>query len=98
MALYYEPLGPIAQLVEHCADNAGVTGSIPVGPTMLVHGSWFMVHSLEVNAMNSKQKTISSYGAVAQLGEHLLCKQGVRGSIPLSSTNLVHSNEFIVHR
>ena len=43
MALYYEPLGPIAQLVEHCADNAGVTGSIPVGPTMLVHGSWFMV-------------------------------------------------------
>jgi hypothetical protein len=28
-------------------------------------------------------------GAVAQLGEHLLCKQGVSGSIPLSSTNLV---------
>ncbi len=27
-------------------------------------------------------------GAVAQLGEHLLCKQGVSGSIPLSSTNL----------
>ena len=25
-------------------------------------------------------------GAVAQLGEHLLCKQGVGGSIPLSST------------
>ena len=25
-------------------------------------------------------------GAVAQLGEHLLCKQGVSGSIPLSST------------
>ena len=25
-------------------------------------------------------------GAVAQLGEHLLCKQGVRGSNPLSST------------
>jgi hypothetical protein len=27
------------------------------------------------------------YGAVAQLGEHLLCKQGVTGSIPVSSTN-----------
>lgn len=27
-------------------------------------------------------------GAVAQLGEHLLCKQRVSGSIPLSSTNL----------
>jgi hypothetical protein len=25
-------------------------------------------------------------GAVAQLGEHLLCKQGVVGSIPISST------------
>ena len=28
-------------------------------------------------------------GAVAQLGEHLLCKQGVSGSIPLSSTIFV---------
>ena len=34
--IYYnaEPLrGPIAQLVEHRADNAGVTGAIPVRPT-----------------------------------------------------------------
>ena len=30
-------------------------------------------------------------GAVAQLGEHLLCKQGVSGSIPLSSTKLLLS-------
>ena len=28
------------------------------------------------------------HGAVAQLGEHLLCKQGVVGSIPISSTSL----------
>ena len=28
-----------------------------------------------------------SNGAIAQLGEHLLCKQGVVGSIPSSSTN-----------
>ena len=28
-------------------------------------------------------------GGVAQLGEHLLCKQGVVGSIPSASTNLV---------
>ena len=27
-------------------------------------------------------------GAIAQLGEHLLCKQGVVGSIPTSSTSL----------
>ena len=26
-------------------------------------------------------------GRVAQLGEHLLCKQGVGGSSPLTSTN-----------
>jgi hypothetical protein len=26
------------------------------------------------------------WGAVAQLGEHLLCKQGVTGSSPVSST------------
>ena len=32
---------------------------------------------------------IETVGAVAQLGEHLLCKQGVSGSIPLSSTILV---------
>ena len=28
----------------------------------------------------------SSYGGVAQLGEHLPCKQGVMGSIPIIST------------
>ena len=27
-----------------------------------------------------------AYGALAQLGEHLLCKQGVIGSIPIRST------------
>ena len=29
---------------------------------------------------------IKEYGGVAQLGEHLLCKQGVIGSIPFIST------------
>ena len=28
-------------------------------------------------------------GGVAQLGEHLLCKQGVIGSIPFTSTTIV---------
>ena len=32
------------------------------------------------------------YGALAQLGEHLLCKQGVVGSIPTGSTT---RREFI---
>ena len=30
------------------------------------------------------------FGALAQLGEHLLCKQRVIGSIPIGSTNLFH--------
>ena len=30
---------------------------------------------------------LKARGAVAQLGEHLLCKQGVVGSIPISSTS-----------
>src|SRR5580704_7753494 len=32
-------------------------------------------------------KGSSHCGRVAQLGEHLLCKQGVTGSIPVTSTN-----------
>ena len=34
-------------------------------------------------------------GAVAQLGEHLLCKQGVTGSIPVSSTTLEATRLFL---
>ena len=33
------------------------------------------------------------HGAVAQLGEHLLCKQGVTGSIPVSSTSFELTSE-----
>ena len=33
-----------------------------------------------------RKEPAASDGGVAQLGEHLLCKQGVRGSIPLIST------------
>jgi hypothetical protein len=39
-------------------------------------------------------------GRVAQLGEHLLCKQGVTGSIPVTSTNVLldflRSSSFLV--
>ena len=31
---------------------------------------------------------VATHGRVAQLGEHLLCKQGAAGSIPATSTNL----------
>ena len=35
----------------------------------------------------------SVIGALAQLVEHLLCKQGVKGSSPLRSTYRVHEEE-----
>ena len=38
-------------------------------------------------------------GGLAQLGEHLLCKQGVIGSIPFTSTKYVlavHVKDFVV--
>ena len=41
------------------------------------------------NAAERKKDKLE--GAIAQLGEHLLCKQGVRGSIPRSSTMLAKS-------
>ena len=34
------------------------------------------------------------YGGLAQLVEHLLCKQGVSGSSPLISTKTLTSNQF----
>ena len=34
-------------------------------------------------------------GAVAQLGEHLLCKQGVTGSIPDSSTKVCYDQKLV---
>ena len=33
-----------------------------------------------------KRGYLGDCGGLAQLGEHLLCKQGVKGSIPLIST------------
>ena len=35
------------------------------------------------------QKLLKHHGGVAQLGEHLPCKQGVKGSNPFISTNIV---------
>ena len=35
-----------------------------------------------------QRKLVPGFGGVAQLGEHLLCKQGVVGSIPIVSTTV----------
>ena len=40
----------------------------------------------EVNPIQPPHRS-NLHGGVAQLGEHLLCKQGVIGSIPFTSTN-----------
>jgi hypothetical protein len=49
------------------------------------HRSW---HTRPTGASVRAGKSLScrTFGAVAQLGEHLLCKQGVAGSIPVRST------------
>ena len=36
---------------------------------------------------------ITSYGGVAQLGEHLPCKQGVMGSNPIISTKMTRIDD-----
>jgi hypothetical protein len=36
--------------------------------------------------IGARRSFATGHGAVAQLGEHLLCKQGVVGSSPISST------------
>ena len=71
--------GPIAQSVEHRADNAGVTGAIPVRPTTSLHQPVLL---FEENRLPNRQQ----FGPVAQLGERLICIQEVSGSIPLRST------------
>jgi hypothetical protein len=38
---------------------------------------------------------VAPRGRVAQLGEHLLCKQGVAGSIPVTSTNYLPAIQLL---
>ena len=46
-----------------------------------------------MNLLKSKGKPmVVKNGGIAQLGEHLLCKQGVIGSIPIISTKWAYSS------
>ena len=45
--------------------------------------------------LSKREAFVSLYGGVAQLGEHLPCKQGVSGSIPLVSTNFLNLENHI---
>ena len=68
-------------------DKHEVGGSSPLGPTSakaqrtLVHK-----HCLKRVVLPKGEDTTNLYGGVAQLGEHLPCKQGVMGSNPIIST------------
>lgn len=44
----------------------------------------------------STQKAETNDGAVAQMGERLLCKQEVTGSIPVSSTNALKTKPVLL--
>ena len=44
-------------------------------------------HSPKGDGGPFSESILKSLGALAQLGEHLLCKQGVIGSIPIGSTS-----------
>ena len=54
-------------------DKHEVGGSSPLGPT-------------SAKAQKTGEET-TTFGGVAQLGEHLPCKQGVMGSNPIISTS-----------
>jgi hypothetical protein len=88
--------GPWLSRLEHTLDKRGVGSSSLPGPTMFVRGI-----ARKSTRLSQGQAAVGAdapppwsaigartqrTGAVAQLGEHLLCKQGVSGSIPLSST------------
>ena len=56
---------------------------------LLSNAGFFLRDKLQSSLAKKRQVR----GAIAQLGEHLLCKQGVVGSIPTGSTKLmVRSN------
>ena len=57
-------------------DKHEVGGSSPLGPTTCIKQE------------NNGEETTNLYGGVAQLGEHLPCKQGVMGSNPIISTKV----------
>ena len=86
-------------------DKHEVGGSSPLGPTKKRKA--FLMQSSECRMQNERSKngekqkpnnsalciqhSAFNYGGVAQLGEHLPCKQGVMGSNPIISTSRIHS-------
>jgi hypothetical protein len=76
--------------LEHTPDKREVGSSNLPRPTRTrtLNAECEMLSELLIQRLTSNiQQSSVRRGAVAQLGEHLLCKQGVVGSIPISSTS-----------
>ena len=67
-------------------DKHEVGGSSPLGPTSPERRT--------AKKGEEKLRTISN-GGVAQLGEHLPCKQGVMGSNPIISTSPINGQNIL---
>ena len=93
--------GPIAQLVEHSADNAWVRGAIPLWPTIF---STALRACSSASATNRGGPAVhcgggrapANTGDVAQLVEHLICIQKATGSSPVVSKFLGTPKQFFV--
>ena len=57
-------------------------------------GSVVQVHPDPPTDFNKKDYNHAPRGAIAQLGERLLCKQEVTGSIPVGSTRKLRGNPW----
>ena len=66
-------------------DKHEVGGSSPLGPTNEPKVRKWRTAKPNKSAICIQQSAFN-YGGVAQLGEHLPCKQGVMGSNPIIST------------
>ena len=66
-------------------DKHEVGGSSPLGPT-----------SAKAQDGDKAKPNNSYYGGVAQLGEHLPCKQGVMGSNPIISTKRESAKKMLI--
>ena len=70
--------------VARWAHNPKVAGSNPV-PATNIFQIWFCGLGFEISDLRFEIDN----GDVAQLGEHLICIQGVAGSTPVISTNFI---------
>ena len=79
--------GTVAQRSEHPAHNRRVVGSRPTRPTLFDESG---KSDPARGPLHRGTVYKGCQGGIAQLGEHLLCTQGVKGSNPFVST-LLHT-------